>query len=429
MTRRLFSLILLAFACAAEPPPSGSVPEEPVTEPAEPSPPPEPCGPLDEAGPWLEDFLKARAARWGEVYERPEDHRLQIVVGEIRNEGDDRCLQWHSYRHDAEYIYPASTIKPIAAVAGLQALRARQAEDPALTQLTLDTPIRLELLNPQDAPAAKPRRTTVREELEASLIISDNDAFNFLYDLAGTELLHRLSWDAGLSSIHLHHRLARLALPPGSKSWRPRFVAELDDGREVLLFSPDRPGLEIPSNTLPKTEIGKAYRLGGKTFDEPMDFSRKNQASLFDLARLMTWIAAPSLVPELHDGSLASEDHALLSDIMGRIAPDWAIYQPVRAGVMEVVPGRDLHLISKGGQAYGFRLEVAWVEQKSTGRAFVVAASVYANPNEVLSDGRYAYDTLANPFLTALADELAHALLLDPPQDSWVRSQPPAPKR
>ena len=53
----------------------------------------------------------------------PEGHRLQIVLGEIIGKGDKRCVNWHPYRHQAEYVYPASALKPLGAVAALQTIR------------------------------------------------------------------------------------------------------------------------------------------------------------------------------------------------------------------------------------------------------------------------------------------------------------------
>ena len=52
--------------------------------------------------------------------------------------------------------------------------------------------------------------------------------------------------------------------------------------------------------------------------------------------------------------------------------------------------------------AYGFMSDLAWIVDARDGRSVLVAATVYANRDEVLNDGHYDYDQLAAPFMEAL---------------------------
>ena len=62
----------------------------------------------------------------------------------------------------------------------------------------------------------------------------------------------------------------------------------------------------------------------------------------------------------------------------------------------------DIH--SKVGQAYGFLLGNAYIVDKDSGKAFFLTAVVYANPNEIMNDDVYAYDTIAFPALADVAE-------------------------
>ena len=65
-----------------------------------------------------------------------------------------------------------------------------------------------------------------------------------------------------------------------------------------------------------------------------------------------------------------------------------------------------VRIYNKLGQAYGFSLDNAYVEDTTeTGRtAFFLTACLYTNRNGVLNDNCYEYESLGEPFLSQLAE-------------------------
>ena len=61
-------------------------------------------------------------------------------------------------------------------------------------------------------------------------------------------------------------------------------------------------------------------------------------------------------------------------------------------------------IYNKLGQAYGFSIDNAYVQDLETGKAFFLTACLYTNKNEVLNDNKYEYELLAEPFLSFLAE-------------------------
>ena len=80
---------------------------------------------------------------------------------------------------------------------------------------------------------------------------------------------------------------------------------------------------------------------------------------------------------------------------------------PFLRGLERVRPRAQLEIHSKVGQAYGFLIDNAYVVDKKTGRGFFLAAAVYANPDEVMNDDAYAYDSVAFPVLADVAEAVA----------------------
>jgi hypothetical protein len=83
--------------------------------------------------------------------------------------------------------------------------------------------------------------------------------------------------------------------------------------------------------------------------------------------------------------------------------------------VLDALGHERIRYVGKSGRAYGFHLENAYVENRDTGRAFFVTATVYANPDGVLNDDDYAYDQLSRPLLASLGSALARELLVAKP--------------
>ena len=274
------------------------------------------------------------------------------------------------------------------------------ASEPKLEGFGPDSRVVVESLNAKGK-VVLTRETTIRKELEAALVVSNNDAYNFLYDLAGRDALNRLWLAAGLKSVHISHKLS--ATTQGvSTTERIRFLAP---GGAITLSS-DKSAEPLPPLSIPGIKVSAT---GEK---ESMDFSGRNYVSMMDLMRMCAWIADPALAPDVHWPG-TDDDRKLVRDTMNLEAFDWALYRPLRAGLTEAIPGDDLNYIGKPGQAYGFSGDVAYVESKSTGKAFLVGVALRPGPQARATASRrdQHFDDVGTPFFLSLGDRLGHELL------------------
>lgn len=379
------------------------------------------------ANDWLAQLVAANVEMLGPAAADPERYRLQIWVGEVAVDTDDRrTLHEYAYRLDAEYLYPASAIKAFGAVGALVALQALGDETCTIdSRLTIE-PLVATVQSGATVDISDRRRTTLRRLVEDALVVSSNEAYNALFEIAGIEALNALVASSGFGSVRLTHRLSTGALDPDANRFSPRVTIECDGVTRELAPTREMSAEDYMAlrTTLAGPLVGVRYRDEwiGETVDAPMDFSMKNQASLRDLAALLIDVVDPSLDGDTTGFALTDDYRALLREIMasrppaaadGSVETAEARFKPLTPGISRVISRDSYTYLNKAGRALGFHLDAAYVENLDNGRAFFVAVGLFVDEDGTLNDDRYAYETVSFPFFVGLGELLARELLVE----------------
>ncbi|MBL6721714.1 MAG: serine hydrolase [Planctomycetes bacterium] len=363
------------------------------------------------------------------IVEGAAEHRLQVLVAEVV-EGPGGVLTLQRTRLGAPdaYFYPASSIKTAAAVAALEFLNELNAERGLpfglTTELAYAPLFEDEQFEDTDPSNLEGGRITIGHEIRKLSIVSDNRAYNRLYELVGQERLDATLLRAGFPSFHLVHRLSEARTV--EENLQLPSIALRDPGSETVFTLPARSTKPLPSPAdHPSLLCGKAWVGGGDTrHEEPFRFHDKNRVDLLELQDFLVELVRP----EIDTGrrgfpGLSVDQRAFLLEAMASLprASTNPAYDPEKytddyvkfllPGLARVVPAEHLRIWNKVGLAYGFTIENAYVEDARTGRGFFVAIALYTNPNETLNDGVYGYDELAFPFHAAVGEVLAQQLL------------------
>jgi hypothetical protein len=256
------------------------------------------------------------------VVAKAETYRLQVLLGTIEEGANGRSrLKQVAFRADAEYFYPASSVKLFAAVAALQQLSQLQAE--TNLGLTVDTPLVYhaqfeETANvDRDETNVETQAITLRHEIRKLFLVSDNEAFNRLYEFVGQDRLNESMTRAGMQNARIVHRLAETRSAEQNRH-TPRIDFTRDNA--VLYSLPSllsQPLPEIPP--IAGLHVGKGYLSGDARIDDPMDFAPKNRVSLHDLQKGLCKLVRPDV--DCGDGGafgLSAVDRALLLQSMGQ---------------------------------------------------------------------------------------------------------------
>ena len=378
------------------------------------------------------------------VVAKADAHRLQILISEVvEQSGRPAHLRSMGFRVGAEYFYPASSIKLCAAVAALQEVERLEREH-GITGL-VDAPLEIAPLFPGDSaqsfdpepPATRP--ITVAREVRKLALVSDNRAFNRLYDLVGHEGLNRSMHALGLSSVVINHRLSDprdIPDPTASAAVvfrRPEGSGSGEAGSHAVAIpartSPWRltnsgPGLQVGTGYLRSRRTTATAAPGAEpaieTVPEPMDFSTRNGISLVDLQHLLVKLVRPDI--PLPGAALdLSEDHRrLLVDALTRYPRESSeprysatefpdeyckfLLPGVRRILPDTRPGHRVEIAAKIGRAYGFTIENSCLRNPANGRTVFVTAAIYTNDDGVLNDDRYEYEAIADPFMADLGE-------------------------
>ena len=165
-------------------------------------------------------------------------HEVQILYTQIDRDAANRPhFTRHKYRvNPQDYFYPASTIKLAGALLALEKLNQLD-----IAGVDRHTPVRLD--------SAFSGQTAVREDATAPdglptiahyirklFAVSDNDAYNRLYEFVGQQRMNEGLWAKGYRDVRLTHRLAIVRSPEENRHTNPLAFYR---GDQVLLPAAD----------------------------------------------------------------------------------------------------------------------------------------------------------------------------------------------
>ena len=241
------------------------------------------------------------------------------------------------------------------------------------------------------------------------LSYSDNDSYNRLYDIVGHHELNDEVAEMGFPAVRFHHRMSA----PADKSRTTLRVAVRPPGKRELTF-PKRTSTFDPAPTpVGKLDVGTSYRDEKRgTVEEPLSFAKKNYVSIRDLQRMNVSLLFPDRKDAAPLGLSEAQRAHILKAMTTRLQSrkHAAEHSPISPGVVDVMGEDRIRYVGKSGRAYGFHLDNAFIEDKKTGRAFFVTATVYSNPDGVMNDDDYGYDETTRPLLASRGAALARAV-------------------
>jgi hypothetical protein len=241
--------------------------------------------------------------------------------------------------------------------------------------------------------------------------VSDNDAYNRLYEFLGPGYINRELQRRGYPEAEIIHRLEVPLDEARNRITNP--VRFLDASGRVVHR---QPSLRHEGPYADRHDrLGKAYMQRGRRVEGPMDFSRKNRIHLLSLHRILQSVLYPESLPKERRFNLSEEDIAFLRTCLSALpreggppAFDPAAYPDTYckflyfgADPKETIPPY-LKVYNKVGDAYGHLLDVACFEDRLHGVEFLLSAVVYVNSDGVLNDDRYDYDSLGLPLLAEI---------------------------
>jgi hypothetical protein len=356
---------------------------------------------------FLEELLKEDTSQAiYKVLYNPSPYRLQIYYTQIdRDQRNNITFKNYFYGDSSSYFYPASLVKlPVAALA-LEKLQ-------SLNNDSLNRYTKLKTFVKCTSNDSQAEFSTIENDIIQMLVMSDNHAFNRLYEFLGQDYINKRLREMGYGNARI---IQRFTSCEGSEHRRTGPFQFLDSNDRVIYEE----GILISkvqlSSSFKSPKVGKAYYEGRKLIKKPRDFKYSNSISLAELQKIIISIIYPESLPKLKRFLLEEDDLFFLRKCMSILpretgVPEWqdslVYYDSFRKfllfGDKPERINEDIRIFNKVGLAYGFISDCAYIVDYKNNIEFFLSAVIYVNEDEILNDSRYEYSSTGFPFIAQL---------------------------
>ena len=339
-------------------------------------------------------------------------HKVQIIYTVIDRKKNGRPEFTDHYFNvsDSSYFYPASTVKLAVAILALQKLNELKIDglDKNTTMITeADYSGQTEVYND---PTALDGRPTIAHYIKKILLVSDNDAFNRLYEFLGQEYINNTLHKMGHAEVQIIHRLEISMTEDENRHFNP--VKFFDTSGKLIYEKPSELSHLIYAQR--DTRMGKGFYRGGELVNEPFDFSKKNRMSLTTLHSIIRSVMFPKAVARKYRFKLTDSDYDFLRKYMSMMPREsdipayhteeyWDTYVKfLYYGTEKKESQPGIRIFNKVGDAYGFLTDAAYFANPDNGVEFMLSATIHCNPDEIFNDDKYDYEKVGFPFMKQL---------------------------
>lgn len=360
----------------------------------------------------LQSILSQYPQYFDTIFRNNAQWRVQIIYTQIDRGANGMPKLTHHYYNlqPTKYFYPASTVKMPGAVLALQKLNELNiaALNKNSTMITeAGTPGQTATYND---PSSGDGRPTIANYIKKIFLVSDNEAYNRLYEFLGQEYLNNSLHKMGYDSVQLLHRLQISLTEEENRTTNP---IKFYNGSQLIYEQP-----LVRSNLVyqPRTnKMGSGYISGDKLVEKPFDFSKKNRITLADLHSILQSIIFPESVASRQRFNLTADDYSFLYKAMS-IKPRESRFPQydstytdayvkfILFGGKGAIENPSLRIFNKVGDAYGFLQDIAYVVDFEKSVEFMLSATIYCNSDGIFNDDKYDYDSAGFPFLKHLGE-------------------------
>lgn len=322
-------------------------------------------------------------------------HEVQILFSKIRKDSTEQ-IQFQDFEfqvNDSNYFYPASSVKLPIAILALEKLS-------TMPLINRNTSYQLQ---------GDSVKTTMSEDIIKIFAVSDNDAYNRLFEFLGKDYINHKLNSKGIKA-RISHRLS--IENSADLNYKAINFYERDS---LILSSKIKSNKNINLLKLKGVKKGIGYTINDSLVKEPMDFSKKNYLPINSLHGIMKRLMFPEHFSKTNQFNLTDADREFLINTMS-ILPREAGYEDedyydsyvkfLVFGDLKTAIPQHIKIHNKVGYAYGYLTDCAYIINTKTNQSYMITATIHVNKNQIYNDGIYEYETIGIPFLSELGRQL-----------------------
>ena len=346
-------------------------------------------------------------------------YELQIIYTQINRDAQNRpTFILHTYRlNTRQYFNPASLVKLPVVALSLEKLN--NLNKPGVTRRTImatGATYRCQTTVPFAVPADSDRTATVGNYIKRMLLVSDNIAYNRLYEFLGQRPLNERLAQLGYPTARITRRFAPCDTAANRYTNPISFHTPLGD---TLYKQPAQHNLIAYTSPLGRVLKGRAYQASHRVIPEPYDFTTANHLPLPAITAFLQSILFPESVPAPQRLRLTAPDYAFLRYYL-HATPHESGFHPYASARYfdaykkylyygrkpEVAHQTALRIYNIVGMSHGYLADVAYFADSLNQSEFLLSAVLYVNQDGIINDGAYEYDSIGLPFLAQLGRQI-----------------------
>jgi len=358
---------------------------------------------------FLENLIRSNASPFlKDVLNQPDTFQYQVIYTRINRDKKNKPHFKNFYFNvdRNRYFNPASTVKLPAALIALEKLNElnKPGVDKYTTMLT-DSSFEKQtsILTDTSSGGGLP---SIAQYIRKIFLVSDNDAYNRLYEFNGQQTTNEKLWRKGYKDTRITRRFVTMNEEQNRHTNAIRFMK---DGR--LLYEQPPAYSTVSFNFSKKIWIGHAhYNRDDSLINAPMDFTTHNNLPLEDLRQMLQSVLFPSSGPAKQQFNLTKDDYNFLYQYMSELPYEsshpkydtteffdsYTKFFFFKAG-KEKIPSH-IRSFNKPGWSYGFLTDAAYIADFKNNVEFMISGVIYVNKDGVLNDDKYEYEETGYPF-------------------------------
>lgn len=363
---------------------------------------------------FLLDLMQTKPEHFSDIIKNSKEYRVQIIYTQIdRDEDNFPHFTDYTYRLDEnEYYYCASMIKLPVILMTLEKLNKNPKIDKN-TKVTFDNCPGCQKSFFSDT-TAQNGNITFKHLIKKALVLSNNDAFNRMYDFLGQEYANERIWELGFDKVRILNRFVPCSAQQNRESCQINFFNKNND---LIFIQKPQKSSKITTGWHPNPKIGKGVYNSKtrKTNYQPKNFGHMNYIRLQDLHKLLKMIFFPETFNDDEKFNLTIEDYDMIRKYMGMFPREskYPWYLPYEkyydsyvkyyllGNSTEKVP-ENIRIFDKVGMSFGFMVDVAYIVDYENNVEFMLSTVIYTNKDGILNNNIYEYRATALPFLEQL---------------------------
>ena len=364
---------------------------------------------------FLKNLLQSHPELFSGILNHPTNNEVQILYTQIdRDKNNVPHFTSYSYRLNANhYFYPASTVKLPTAIFALEKLN-----DLNIPGLTIKSVMKTDSSFTDETRMTEDTSSTsglpsIENYIKKILLVSDNFAYNRLYEFVGREEINSKLKKHGFNNTRI---IGRLAIYDGGENAKHTNAIDFYNDDKLIYHQPAQYDAKDYPMHLDNMLQGNGYLdKNDKLVMKPFDFSEKNVYTIADMQSVLKRLLFPDAFPKGQQFNLKPEQYKFIYHYMSMFPneskkptynrPD---YYPAYCkflfygGDSTAKINPNIRIFNKVGDSYGYDIDNAYIIDLKHNVEFILTAVVQSNEDGIYNDDKYEYATVCLPFMKNL---------------------------